>query len=132
MFLGAPETSVYDSFAGAMQFFTLIVIFLIVLGITLVATKWIANYQKSNTAAGNIEVVETFRLTTNKYVQIIKVSDKYLAIAIGRDEVTLLAELSPDDVKTVAAKEFAMPDFAAVLAKFKKSYSDDKDPDKYE
>jgi flagellar protein FliO/FliZ len=112
--------SFLDTINSIGQFLTVVVIFIFVVGITLIATRWIANYQKGSIVAGNIEVVETFRLATNKYVQIIRIGTKYLVIAIGRDEVTLLSEIPEADIQFKEAGTNAIPDFAGILAKFKK------------
>ena len=47
-----------DSYA---QFITVLLIFVAVLAVTALVTKWIAGYQKQQGAAGNIEVLETVR-----------------------------------------------------------------------
>ena len=47
-----------DSYA---QFITVLFIFVAVLAVTALVTKWIAGYQKQQGAAGNIEVRETDR-----------------------------------------------------------------------
>jgi flagellar protein FliO/FliZ len=109
-----------DGITGIIQFVTVVVIFIFVVGITLITTRWIANYQKGATFAGNIEVIETFRLTTNKYVQIIRVGEKYLAIAIGKDEVQFLAELDSEDIQRIPASQGVLPDFAGLLGRLRK------------
>ena len=111
-----------DNFTGVLQFLTVVIIFVVVLGITFLATRWIANYQKGAAIqAANFELIETFRLTTNKYLQIIRVGEKYLVIAIGKDEVQLLTELSAADIVIKREGQTAVPDFAAILAHFKKT-----------
>ena len=130
MLFALPVSALPESTSGFVQFLTLIVIFIFVVGITLIATRWIANYQKGISHAANIEVVETCRLTTNKYVQIIRVGEKYMAIAIGRDEVNFLTEISADELKDTAVNMNPMPEFTKVLAKFKKAYSNESNEDK--
>lgn len=119
-----PDRTMSGSINAITQFLTLIFIFIIVIVITLIATRWIANYQKGSSliSGANIETVETYRLTANKYVQILRVGDKYLAVAVGRDEVTFLTELSPDEIRFKEAKVSNTPDFAGLLSKLKKSY----------
>lgn len=56
-----------DSYA---QFITVLFIFVAVLAVTALVTKWIAGYQKQQGAAGNIEVRETVRIANNKYIQL--------------------------------------------------------------
>jgi len=47
-----------------------------------------------------------------------------LAIAIGKDEVSFLTEISPDEIQLAPSKAEAMPDFASLLAKFTKRNKD--------
>ncbi|MDR2889628.1 MAG: flagellar biosynthetic protein FliO [Lachnospiraceae bacterium] len=105
---------------GVVQLLTVVVIFVFVLAITYLSTKWLANYQKGRSVGSNIEVIETYRLTVNKYVQIVRIGNKYLAIAVGKDEVTFLTELNHDDLHLPEVVSGTMPDFASVLEKIKK------------
>jgi len=73
-----------------LQFCTVLLIFLFVLAVTWAATKWIANFQGTKIGWTNIEVVETYRLSASKYIQIIRTGEKYLAVAVCKDTVTML------------------------------------------
>lgn len=46
----------------------------------------------------NIQVVETFRVSNNKFIQIIQVGKKYLVISVCKDVVNILTELTEDDL----------------------------------
>ena len=80
------------------QFITVLILFLFVLLVTYLVTKWTAGYQKSRTANANMEILETIRLSGNKYVQIVRVGRKYLAVAICKDTVTMLTEIPEQDL----------------------------------
>lgn len=41
----------------------------------------------------NMTVVETMRVQNNKFVQIIKIADKFIVIGVGKDEIHFLTEL---------------------------------------
>ena len=71
-----------------LQFIAILIIFVLVLGLTYYVTKWLAGYQKEKNSGRNIEVLETGRISTTKYIQIVRLGDKYMAIAVGKDEVT--------------------------------------------
>ena len=79
-----------DSYA---QFITVLLIFVAVLAVTALVTKWIAGYQKQQGAAGNIEVLETVRIANNKYIQLVRIGESYFAIAVCKDTVTNLGEI---------------------------------------
>lgn len=80
------------------QFMTVLILFLLVLAVTYFVTKWMAGYQKSRLSNANLEIIETIGLSNNKYVQIIRVGQKYLAVAICKDTVTMLTEVSEQDL----------------------------------
>ncbi len=86
---------------GFFQLLGVLLIFVFVLVITYLVTKWIAGYQKGQAIHKNLQVVETLKLTPNKYVQIVEAGTKYLVIAIGKDEVTLLTTLEKDELKVL-------------------------------
>ena len=55
---------------GYAQFITVLLMFVIVLGVTALTTKWIANYQKQQSVNENVQVIETTRIANNKFIQI--------------------------------------------------------------
>lgn len=90
--------AVSDSVDSYVQFMTVLILFLFVLVITYWVTKWTAGYQKSQNANANMEILDTIRLSNNKYVQIVRVGRKYLAVAICKDTVTMLTEIPEQDL----------------------------------
>ena len=97
---------------GYAQFITVLVIFVIVLGVTALVTKWIANYQKQQSVNENVQIIETTRIANNKYIQIIRVGETYMAIAVCKDTVTMLGEIPVEQLKSGAAMQgFHFKDF---------------------
>ena len=87
--------------SGARQAFQLIeviILFVFVLFACYYTTRFVAGFQKGKLNSGNFEIIDTMRLTQNKVLQIIRVGDKYLAIALCKDTVSVLCELSADEV----------------------------------
>lgn len=87
------------------QFITVLLIFVAVLGVTAWTTRWMANYQKQQSVNENIEVIETARIANNKYIQIIRAGEKYMVIAVCKDTVTMLGEISGDQLKRGASAQ---------------------------
>ena len=103
------------------QFLTVILVFLLVLALTYFTTRIVGNYQKARSVNRNFEVIETYRITNGKYLQIVKIGEKYVVIGIGKDNITSICELSADDIKPVTESSFQSVDtFRAVLEKAKK------------
>mgnify|MGYP002508903776 CR=1 FL=1 len=87
------------------QLITLLIVFVFVLALTFYATKWMAKIQKKQFKNSNIRVIETFRLNNTKYIQIVKLGEKYVAIAVGKDTVTYLTELDESELDLTKAME---------------------------
>lgn len=101
------------------QLFTVAVIFVLVIGLTYFTTRWAAGFQKSRMSQTNVEVIDTVKLTANKYVQIIRCGSKYLAIAICKDTVTVLTELTQEDIVRSVKQENEKLNFHEILEKTK-------------
>ncbi|MCR5468432.1 MAG: flagellar biosynthetic protein FliO [Lachnospiraceae bacterium] len=118
-----------DSF---LQLLGLLLIFILVLAATYYVTKWIAGFEKSQSFNHNLHVVETLKITTNKYIQIVKAGNKYLVIAVGKDEITMLAELDKDEVEeefAVSPTPFNGESFKQIFDKIKNKLPDKRDDD---
>ena len=113
------------------QLLTAIIIFAFVLFITFWTTRFIAKYQKQTMTSGNMEVMETTRIAPNKYLQIVRAGDRYFVIALGKDTITMLAEIEPEQLKLRKDAEGDMQpiDFKAILEKAKNSRKKQADKD---
>ena len=120
--------TVSDSTNAYLQFMTVLILFVFVLAITFWVTKWIAGYQRGRAINTNMELIETFRLTNNKYIQIIRVGQKYLAVAIGKDSVTMLTEIPEEDLMLSSGDGGTQAGFKELFEKVqKKKFSGKKD-----
>ncbi len=81
------------------QFITVLLIFVLVLGVTALTTRWIANYQKQQSDNVNIQVIETTRIANSKYIQIVRIGETYMAVVVCKDTVTMLGEIPKEQLK---------------------------------
>lgn len=103
-------TSTTSSFV---QLLTVALIFVFVLFLTYWVTKWIGNYQKDKFIGGNVEIIETKRIAPNKLVEIVRIGDKYFALAVGKDEANLIGEVDKDSLTfpETGKKAFSFKEF---------------------
>ncbi|MGN0352703.1 MAG: flagellar biosynthetic protein FliO [Roseburia sp.] len=87
-----------SSFESFLELIGVLIIFVFILVITYYTTKWIGNYQKAHQTSKNLKIVETLRLTNTKYIQIVQAGTEYLVIAVGKDEINLLAHLTKEQM----------------------------------
>lgn len=110
--------SLGDPVSSSAQFITVLLIFLFVVAITYFTTRYIAGYQKNLVRTGNMELVESLRISNNKYLQIVKTGNKYLVIAVCKDTVTFLTELEESEL-IISQEEAVGLDFKGLLEKAK-------------
>lgn len=118
--------SINSSLEAIIQLITVLVIFILVLALTYFTTKFVGNYQKTKLTGNNIQIMETFRISNSKYLQIVKIGDKYFAMAVCKDTITYLGELDAESlVFRNSTGEFKGETFKAILEKFKKDKPED-------
>ncbi len=83
---------------SVVQFITVILIFVFVLAITWISTRYLAGIQKERYKTGNMELIETLRISNNKYMQIVRVGSKYYCMAVCKDTVTMLGEIRKEEM----------------------------------
>ncbi|MFA9463825.1 MAG: flagellar biosynthetic protein FliO [Velocimicrobium sp.] len=96
------------------------ILFLLILVAAYFTSKWIGKANFLQQANKNIQVIETFRLNQSKYIQIVKIGEKYIALGISKDHMEMLAELSEDELNIAPFSPnnaTANMDFKDVLAK---------------
>ena len=85
------------------QLIWVLVLFVLVLLLTLLTTRWIAKYQQGQLHNQNLKIIETLKVSVNGYIQIIRAGDVYLVIAVSKDHIEKLAEIPPDRLESVTA-----------------------------
>ena len=110
-------SDIADSYS---QFMTVLLLFVFVLAVTAFVTKWIGGYQKGKSAGANMELVDALRLSNNKYIQIVKIGRKYLALAVCKDTVTMLSEIPEEDLSFPEGSDGSAFSFRDVLSKIQK------------
>ena len=93
------------SLESFLQLIGTLLIFLFVLLITYLTTRWLGGYQKAHSTNKNLQIVETIRVGNNKMISIVAAGKKYLVVSIGKDEVHMLAELSEEELKELPETE---------------------------
>ncbi len=101
-----------DSFA---QFMTVLLIFILVLAITFFVTRWIGKFQKTQTTGANIEVVEATKISASAFAEIIRVGNKYIAVAVSKENVTYLCDVPEEDISFAKDGDISAVGFSNVL-----------------
>lgn len=85
---------------GIFNIISLLLIFALVVFLAFITARFVGKYQTNVlNNKSNIRVVESFRLGNNKFIAIIKIAETYYAIGVGKDEITMIDKINPDDLK---------------------------------
>lgn len=84
---------------GWAQLITVLLIFVVVLALTAITTNYIAKVQKQSGMSGNVEVLETVRISNTKYIQLVRIGETYVGMAVCKDTVTKLCEIPKEQLK---------------------------------
>lgn len=90
-----------NSLNSFLQLVGVLLIFIFVLVITYLTTRWMGGFQKAHSYNKNLQIVETIRVGNNKMISIIAVGTKYIVVSIGKDEVHFLTELTEEELKVL-------------------------------
>ncbi|MCR4716845.1 MAG: flagellar biosynthetic protein FliO [Lachnospiraceae bacterium] len=124
MLLSVTDSGFMNVLESIGQLLVLLLILAFVLALAYYASKWTARFQNTYSKGSNMEVIETIRLQDGKYLQIVKVADKYVVIGLGKESISYICELSPDSVErfdATTAQNVSGMSFSKVLSHFTKS-----------
>lgn len=87
-----------DIFDSIIRLISAVAVFIFVLAATYLTTKFIGNYQKNTMHGNNFDVIETYRITNSKYLQLIRVGTEYVVIAVCKDTVTMICKVTKEQI----------------------------------
>ncbi len=91
-------------------------IFAGVLFVTYLVTKWISGYQNTQRAGNNVKLIEQAPLAAGKYIQIVRIGDKYVALGISKDNITKLCEVDEQALYFDEKKNRSALSFKSILS----------------
>ena len=116
-----------NSLEGIIQLIVVFLMFLFVLALAYITARLAGRFQSNIQSQSNIRVLESVRVANNKYIQLIKIGERYFAIGLGKDTITCLAEFQEDDLNHV--KDLNNPErgsFKDILSKLQNKKDDNQ------
>lgn len=120
----------YSTFASVFKLIFLIIIFVVILVLSYIVTKWYANSGLVKNRTNNISVVENFQLSPGRTISIIKIGEKYVAIAQYKDSIVKLTELTQEQLDFNEKVEIQDTSFKNVFSNMMKDRKKSTDSDK--
>ena len=90
-------------------------IFAIVLAACYFTTKFVAGKQLKQKNSGNIEMIETYTRSQNRYLALVRVGETYMCLSVSKDNITLLS--------TIPAEQLVFTEHNYENANFSKVFS---------
>ncbi|MBQ8626581.1 MAG: flagellar biosynthetic protein FliO [Agathobacter sp.] len=92
------------SLESFLELIGVLLIFVFVLVITYLGSKWMAGYQKVHMKSKNLHVIESIPAGNNKMICLVKAGTEYLVVAVGKDEIHHLATLTEEQLTDLSFK----------------------------
>ena len=91
-------TPFQPSGGGVGELIVLIIIFLLIIASCYYVTKFIGGKQLKQMKHSNFTVLDTYRVTQNKFLQLVRMGNQYVVIAVTKDTISVIAHLSEDEI----------------------------------
>lgn len=112
---------------NTLQLFGLILMFCFVLAATYLTSKFVGRFKLGQLRNKNFKVIEVYKVAPNKFLQLIKMGNKYVVVSIGKDEIHFITELAEEDVILPIEDEQQGMKFSDFIAKVQGKHSNTKD-----
>lgn len=87
-----------SSVESFLKLISVLLVFVFVLAITYVVTRWVGGYQKVRMKSKNLQIIETIPAGNNKTICLLKAGTEYLVVSVGKDEIHPLMTLTEDQL----------------------------------
>ena len=100
-----------------LQLLAVAVVFVLVLIATYYTTRWIGKSGIVQKQSQNIKVFETFKISPNKYIQIVQLGSEYYAIGVTKDNIQFLTKLDKEQLDFESKSQPVPMNFKEILEK---------------
>lgn len=94
-----------SSLESFLQLIGVLLIFVFVLFLTYITTRWLGGYTKAHNQNKNLKIVESLSLGNNKMICIVQAGQKYLVVSVGKDDIRFLQELTEEELLALPQEE---------------------------
>ena len=115
----------YSTVDNLVQLLGLVLLLIIILIAAYYTSRLVGSVRLRQLNCSNFKVIDSYRISSNKLLQIVKIGSKYFVIAITKDTINLISELDEADIITnevsdTRIKQLDKLNFKQILDKVKK------------
>lgn len=89
----------FNSNKSWFELFGLLLLFIFIVVGCYFTTKFVANKQLKQIKHSNFKVIDTYRITQNKFLQLVQIGTRYVVISITKENINFITEISEDELK---------------------------------
>ena len=108
-----------SSYDSILQLVGLVFLLIIILVAAYYTSKFIGGIKLGQMKKSNFQVIDSYRVTPNKVLQIVKIGNKYVVVAIGKDNINFITELDESEVIIRESQQGEKQSFKQILDKLK-------------
>lgn len=108
----------------------LVLLLIVILIASYYTTKLVGRAKGNQLKTGNFDLIDSYTISPNKMLQIVKVSGKYLVIAISKDNIEFITELEEDKVIVRDVGSTDKQSFKKIFEHIKDKYEANKTSEK--
>lgn len=108
-----------SSYDSVWQLVSLVLILVIILVAAYYTSRFIGGMKLGQMKKSNFQVIDSYRVTPNKALQIVKIGNKYVVISIGKDNISYITELDESEVVIKEPYQGGKQSFKQILDKLK-------------
>ncbi len=109
----------YSSPGNILQLLGLVLLLVIILIAAYYTSRFVGRIKMGQSKDSNIQVIEAYRISTNKMLQIVKIANKYVVLGISKDNITFITELDESEVLEHNVNEGEKQSFRHIFEKIK-------------
>ena len=110
----------------------LLILCAVVIAASYFTTRFVGRKQSGLTPDSNFKPLDVYRISQNKYLQIVQIGTRYFVLAVCKDTVTCIAELKEDEITLHKGRSGGMS-FKEILSKISagtgRTSQDDETPE---
>lgn len=108
-----------SAWSSFIQLIGLIILLLLILAATYLTTRFIGNIKLGQMKNSNFTLIDAYRVSPNKVIQIIKIGNKYVVLAICKDTISYITELDEEHIVFREHQSKEKLSFEALLSKIR-------------
>lgn len=109
-----------SSLESFLQLLGVSILFVFVLLVTYFTTKFVGGVKLNQYKNSNFKVIETYKITQNKFLQLIQIGNRFFAISVSKDDIRLIAEINEGDIDLTNAGKMQVTNFSDILSQITK------------